>query len=72
MAGASSVTSSAAAHAGELHAVSTGLERGNGEGGEVVGLTAVATELTVRSGKSWSERGGEGDLRRPRVKTSLV
>ena len=64
MAGASSVTSSAAARAGELRAVATELERENGEGREVARLTVVATEQTVRSEASCCSGDGVGDLRR--------
>ena len=52
MAGASSATSSAAVHAGEICAVATGLERENGEGGEVAELTGVSSRQSERSGMS--------------------
>ena len=35
-------------------------------------LTAVAGKRTASLGKGWSEQGGEGDLRWPRLKTSSV
>ena len=47
---------------GELEAARTVHESYNGEGEKGRWLTAVAGERTASSGKSWSERGGEGDL----------
>ena len=63
MAGASSATSSAAAHAGELRVVATELERENGDDREVARLTVVAMERTARSGASCCGGDGEMDLR---------
>ena len=54
--------SSAAARAGELRAVVTELEGGNGEDGEVAKLTAVVLELTARSGTSYCDGEVAGDL----------
>ena len=62
MAGASSATSSVAAHAGELCVVATVLERENGEDREVARLMAVAMELTARSGTACFDGDGKGDL----------
>ena len=53
-------------------ATATAIKRRGEEGETVVELTAVALERTASSGKGWSERGSEGDLRRPRLKTSSV
>ena len=60
------------AHAGELHAVATGLEREDGEDREVARLTVVATELAARSGTACCDGDGEGDLRRWSTKTGSV
>ena len=49
-----------------------GRGRARGEGETVAELTAVAGERTASSGKGWSERGGEGDLRWPELRTSSV
>ena len=49
-----------------------GCGRARGEGDTMAELTAVAGERSVSSGKGWSERGGEGDLRWPELRTSSV
>ena len=63
MAGVTSATSSAAARAGKLRAVATGLGSEKGKGGEVAGLTAISRNQTLQSGTSWCGGNGKGDLR---------
>ena len=59
-------------HAGELHAIATGLEREDREDREVARLMVVATELTTRSGTAYCDGDGRGDLWRWSTKTGSV
>ena len=52
MPGVSSAMGFAAVRAGDLRVVATGLERENGEGGEVAELTGVSSRQSARSGMS--------------------
>ena len=50
----------------------TARERKNGEREMEQRLTADSTASTMSSGKGWSRRGGEDDLRRSEMKTALM
>ena len=50
----------------------TARERKNGEREMEQRLTADSTVSTASSGKGWSRRGGEDDLRRPEVKEATI
>ena len=46
-------------------------ERGNREVKDAAGLMAIAAAVEASSGKARAERGGEGDLGGPRLKTTM-